>query len=609
VFRTGKEPVSKIGGDYIPVWVRVPAPPPFLGGFMRKKIAKTVLFITIIAIFAIIVFSLFLPNDLYTIDSAKINYKVSKNGIVSVNKVYNLRMLKPYRFITMYENLKFGSFIEKPYLVSSKNIQNLTIQSSTRMFGAKILFSKDMQTRIVPQNGGDSITLRLSYAVSGVTEVGKDYKLISMKVWNENVDTKVKKVYFNYDGPKPLNMVVYSSSPYKKISETEYEFFNIYPKQPIVIDMYYGKNLTPAQYYSSDKYLKDIKVKTYGSKKFVATVWYISIFIITLVAYFFSFKFFGTEYKTEEYEYFRDIPYNDPPILVNSIIKLSVQSPDRDGINSLILRMVKEGSVKFIKSEKGRIIGFKVLSEPKTKFGKEFLSLFGVKNDFADVEIIFKDVERDFKKDLAKAKEFYYNFIEFKNDVLDEAKMRRLLSKKGYYLSLFIGVFAIFNSIFMLYDFSSNFAALASLMPVAKTMIVLNFSVGLIPFFLNSVIFGRWTKEGIEYYRKWKAFEKFLTDYSLISSKPPESIVIWEDYLIYATALGIAKEVRKSINKLGIVDIKTNDIYYGSGDIYYLSSIYYLSTIGAPKSSGTGGGGFSGSSSGGGFSGGGMSAG
>ena len=71
------------------------------------------------------------------------------------------------------------------------------------------------------------------------------------------------------------------------------------------------------------------------------------------------------------------------------------------------------------------------------------------------------------------------------------------------------------------------------------------FSLALMRF--DEDIFGRCTQNGRTFYLKWDNFRKFLEDNSLIEEHPPESIVVWRKYLIYGTALGVAKEVYESM--------------------------------------------------------------
>ena len=53
-----------------------------------------------------------------------------------------------------------------------------------------------------------------------------------------------------------------------------------------------------------------------------------------------------------------------------------------------------------------------------------------------------------------------------------------------------------------------------------------------IVFALPDTIFGQWTSEGKEFHDKWKNFEKYIKDYSLIKEYPPASIQVWGKYIL-----------------------------------------------------------------------------
>lgn len=55
------------------------------------------------------------------------------------------------------------------------------------------------------------------------------------------------------------------------------------------------------------------------------------------------------------------------------------------------------------------------------------------------------------------------------------------------------------------------------------------------------------TEKGIEHNAMWKAFKKFLLDFSKLDEHDYKSIAIWEHYLVYATALGVSKQVIKEL--------------------------------------------------------------
>jgi uncharacterized membrane protein len=52
---------------------------------------------------------------------------------------------------------------------------------------------------------------------------------------------------------------------------------------------------------------------------------------------------------------------------------------------------------------------------------------------------------------------------------------------------------------------------------------------------------------GNEDYVKWRAFKKFLTDFSRLQDYSMPMIQVWEKYMVYAVAFGIAELVEKQL--------------------------------------------------------------
>ncbi len=76
-------------------------------------------------------------------------------------------------------------------------------------------------------------------------------------------------------------------------------------------------------------------------------------------------------------------------------------------------------------------------------------------------------------------------------------------------------------------------------------------------------------------------------DFSLIKEYPPESIAIWNKYLVYATALGIADKVRKSMEMtLPTDELARSDIYLFH---YYGGYVILSSTLDAGMATATSG--------------------
>lgn len=147
----------------------------------------------------------------------------------------------------------------------------------------------------------------------------------------------------------------------------------------------------------------------------------------------------------------------------------------------------------------------------------------------------------------------------------------------------------------------------------------ITFTIVLIPLFIAYLVylttFDRRSKSGNEDFVRWKAFKKFLEEFSTFEDYPVPSLIIWEHYLVYATSFGIADKVTSQLKlkfKLDeINDVDTTFIlYYGLRYNYMrnlnraiINSRHAAATTivrhNASRSSGSsiGGGGFSGGSS------------
>ncbi len=124
---------------------------------------------------------------------------------------------------------------------------------------------------------------------------------------------------------------------------------------------------------------------------------------------------------------------------------------------------------------------------------------------------------------------------------------------------------------------------------------------GVIPFLISYVNRGtllrRFKKNFYQEYLEWQAFKKFLEKFTRMKEYPPEAVSLWDEYLTYATALGVGKKVLKRYNTLGIIDQDTHTTISCTISVSTtsLSSLTYTS-----GGSGFGGGGLGGGIGGGG---------
>ncbi|HTX61539.1 MAG TPA: DUF2207 domain-containing protein, partial [Methanobacterium sp.] len=181
-------------------------------------------------------------------------------------------------------------------------------------------------------------------------------------------------------------------------------------------------------------------------------------------------------------------------------------------------------------------------------------------------------------KDKSSAKSFRDTYNTWKDNIkdhyLNDDVLGKIFNKKGdNYLKIF-GVGAIIVAVVVF------FFTFSDPLPAAKwawlSSIILGITA-LLSFIMPQKIAGQWTTYGEEYDAKWHNFKKYIQDFSLIKEYPPESVAIWNKYLVYATALGVAEAVRKAMEQYLPKDqLEDSNIYMFH---YYGGYIFLANTL------------------------------
>lgn len=144
--------------------------------------------------------------------------------------------------------------------------------------------------------------------------------------------------------------------------------------------------------------------------------------------------------------------------------------------------------------------------------------------------------------------------------------------------------------------------------------------VNIIPHALMYNKINTLTDKGIEEAAKWKGLKRYMEDFSLLNEKEVPDLALWEKYLVFATAFGIADKVIKQLKvkypELQEIDgydyVYMNLLYHSALNTAFLTSLNtgvnkaYMGGLSNQASSGYNGSNFSsGGGFGGGFSGGG----
>lgn len=259
-------------------------------------------------------------------------------------------------------------------------------------------------------------------------------------------------------------------------------------------------------------------------------VWYIGILGLLLYTY----KKFDKELKPNyRYDYYREIPENYTPDKVEYLMKKNVTEL---GFKANILSLIERKKIK-VEGNPGSKSDYRL-----TLVNRDDLSEL----DEVIVKLLFEDISTGSLtlKELEKYSKKYSNAQNFMN------KYNSWLTKAKYN-----------GQKANLFESNIGFKVLSVLLVFITGVIIfnLNISVGLenifsfltLPIMMATVIyliaFKKRTLQGVEDYNKWSAFKRFLLDFGNFSDKELPEIALWEKYLVFATVLGCAKQLEKSM--------------------------------------------------------------
>ncbi|MFA6022467.1 MAG: DUF2207 domain-containing protein [Candidatus Pacearchaeota archaeon] len=171
-----------------------------------------------------------------------------------------------------------------------------------------------------------------------------------------------------------------------------------------------------------------------------------------------------------------------------------------------------------------------------------------------------------------------------------DKKSKEYLDKKGQTI-IILSMIALFSLSFLFFALTEiNFIPLIILLFIS--LFITLFASNL------SSIFIKFKKDYYIEYQKWQGFKHYLNAFSSMKTCPPEAIKLWQQHLVYATALGVGAVVIKKFREWRVI----NETQYAA---FYNTTAYSTSNFGgAAAGSGGGMGGAGGGGAGGGGGGG-----
>ena len=303
-------------------------------------------------------------------------------------------------------------------------------------------------------------------------------------------------------------------------------------------------------------------------------------------------------------KYLRELPDNSSPALVGGFMTNSINDNE---ILATIVDLVRRKVLTLENSDKNSIITLTGSTENLSAQEKAIVDIYI--NDFGDGKSLDLKSFGFFQKvPMSVARKF-----EKWRAMVQSEMNRKNLTYQGLGC-LGVIFFAFFPMIF-------TFAGLVIGMITGNKMFLLIVVMGII-LFVSGAKARYPRKELAEAKDKWQAFKNFLSDYSQLEEAKITSVHLWEQYFVYAVALGVSDKVVKAYKKaldMGVInDVQgVNSLAYSpifnpmfSRSFSNLNGMVSRTNSGASSaiassrrsSSSGGGGGFSSRSSGGGGS-------
>lgn len=275
---------------------------------------------------------------------------------------------------------------------------------------------------------------------------------------------------------------------------------------------------------------------------------------------------------TKDIIYFREMPReNSTPaeaIYMYKKIKSELQSNDLGKVFSatlLDLKLKKIIDFQVIKDQKAKeVITIKTLDKAasgnlENKDEKAILDfLLGAFTVNNKEEITVKELQAYIKNHSSKILALQSDIKEGtkaglrKNNLMDKAEEEKYQKVTGALIGYIVALVFTITGGFILLGILENIYLLIGVIPFIL--------LSIINLILKSVELSRinvFTQEGVNESEKWKGLKKYMEEFSMLDKREVPEIEIWEKFLVYATAFGIADKVLKQL-KIVYPDIENS---------------------------------------------------
>jgi uncharacterized membrane protein len=547
----------------------------------------------------ILLLFLFLPivfSKSYFISEANVDIIINDQGLVNV--VENLTYEFTGCYYTVYREIPTGiSNVISLNSSSSDTFSELKKQKSSNYYYEFNFINPqcDKKTNVI-----------LNYNMSNIIDSYEDISTFHFMFWGPNWPF-VSNLKVNISFPNNLiNYWIHNSKKsYSKINNNSFFFEKKGVNKGEWIETMIIFERLNDNVYSNLKQGKGLELISNEENNYILFQKLENLFIVLFLGlpiflFFYIYNKYGREINVDYLNSTQfDIPTLDSPAVVKGILNFS----DVNGFIATLFDLARRKYLEILGSEKNVKIRITKSAEGLNKY-ENVVYLFLKKYENKGV-IVWNELKtkllsynnsKDFQRRLISFNSFVKKSFDKKEYYNYEGNKKFLIYSLLYFLSFFVISF-IFNILTFI------------IMPLYKSHInsflIISFVLIMFLNVVGMINLGKWTSKGRIFERKWIAFKKYLNDYSLLSKHSPQSIIIWEKFLVYAIALGVANNVIK-VMKLRTVNISKSNmrgIYYSPLFFSAFRNSLITSTMKSSSSRsgfGGGGGGFGGGHGGGG---------
>ena len=334
---------------------------------------------------------------------------------------------------------------------------------------------------------------------------------------------------------------------------------------------------------------------------------YISIIIINICK---AIKYYKVSKRKDDgiihrkLKYFRDIPREETATPGEATYlyyfkksNIYMQGKQANIVSATILNLALKGYVKL--RVEGEEVFVKIIKDSEG-LKKDELAVYKILKDTGEEsEFKINEINKFAKKEYSKYSIYINNLINESRESLYKLKLVDKAQQKEYKKSEYAA------NKFMLLRGTIEFIIigfLVGLIPLFNKAYIAIFGMGFVPQFITILLIllpiissllikfkmcektqnkiAVLTQLGTEEREEWKGLGKYIEEFSMIDEKEIPSLVLWEKYLVYATAFGIADKAieqmkakypevfveeywqDENIEKYQIINFATNNIIY-----------------------------------------------